>query len=288
VLQRGHNKRPCFHHERDYRLYVALLGESARMYPCAVHAYALMTNHVHLLMTPDEPDHVSRLMKRVNEQYSMHFNRIYARIGSVWAGRFKACLIDSNAYLLRCHRYIELNPVRAGMVAHAADYPWSSYRANAYGEPSDVLTPHDLFRGMGEMESERRLAYRRFIMSAPSGAELEAIRAATTSCTALGDEEFVARLPSSCQRRRHPPGRPKKSKLVACDSAMRETGYVPVLSRHAVPPRQLHRIFAQQAIVGQRRDGREVAVGDVFGALETADVVGDRAQAEIHGYAIPR
>ena len=211
VLQRGHNKRPCFAEERDYLLYLALLAESTSMYPCAVHAFVLMTNHVHLLVTPTESQSISRAMKRLNERYAIHFNKKYARTGSVWEGRFKSSVIDSDAYLLCCQRYIELNPVRAGMATHPGDYPWSSYKTNAWGERCDLLTPHGLYMSMGRSDDARRLSYRRFIAAGCSDAEVASIRAATISSTALGSEAFLASLPEEFRRTPKPSGRPKKA-----------------------------------------------------------------------------
>ena len=210
VYQRGHDKKPCFGTPADHMLYLALLGESAHLYSCAVHALVLMTNHVHLLVSPSEPADASRMMKRLNERYAMHYNKRMQRTGAVWESRFKTCLVDSDAYLLRLQRYIELNPVRAGMVLHPADYRWSSYRSHAYGEISDLLTAHPLYLSMGTTHDERQLRYRRFISSGSAEAELHAIRAATSAGVPLASPQFLEHLPNECQLTARPPGRPKK------------------------------------------------------------------------------
>lgn len=196
VMQRGHNKQACFLEEPDYRLYLALLGELANRQGCDIHAYVLMTNHVHLLLTSREPRSISTLMKHVNQRFVQFMNRKYARTGSLWEGRFRSNLVDSESYLLRCQRYIELNPVRAHMVRHPDEYPWSSYPANANGTSSGLVTPHPQFAALGRDDDERRAFYRSFAGEAPESDELEAIREAANSGMALGREEFVAAIES--------------------------------------------------------------------------------------------
>jgi putative transposase len=191
-------------------LYLALLAESSQLYSCAVHAFVLMTNHVHLLVGPGVPENASQMMKRLNERYAMHYNKRARRTGAVWESRFKTCLVDSDVYLLRLQRYIELNPVRAGMVSHPADYPWCSYRSHAYGETSELLSPHSLYLSMGSTDHERQLRYRRFIASGSAEAELHAIRAATSAEVPLASPQFLSQLPQECQLTARPPGRPKK------------------------------------------------------------------------------
>ena len=126
IIQRGNNRTACFFAEQDYRFYLHDLGELARRFECGVHAYALMTNHVHLLITPSATDSASLLMKHLGQRYVQYVNRVYRRSGTLWEGRFKSSLVQRQSYVLKCQRYIELNPVRAGMVPHPRDYPWSS------------------------------------------------------------------------------------------------------------------------------------------------------------------
>jgi putative transposase len=137
ITQRGNNRQVCFHADNDYRLYLELLHEACRAHDCSLHAYVLMTNHAHLLMTPATPEGVSKVMRDLGRDYVRAINRTYRRTGTLWEGRFKSSLVDTNRYCLTCYRYIEFNPVRAGMVSHPADYPWSSYHVNARGKPDN-------------------------------------------------------------------------------------------------------------------------------------------------------
>ncbi len=127
IVQRGHNRAACFFAEEDYRFYLHWLKLGAEKYGCAIHAWVLMTNHVHLLLTPDAPNGISQLMQSLGRRYAQYVNRFYKRSGSVWEGRFKSSLIQAEEYLLTCYRYIELNPVRADMVRDPGEYAWSSF-----------------------------------------------------------------------------------------------------------------------------------------------------------------
>ena len=131
VIQRGNNREPCFYSEQDYQRYLKDLSDSAKKHDCRIHAYVLMTNHVHLLVTPMVEHGISNMMQALGRRYVYYINKNYQRSGTLWEGRYKASLIDSERYLLTCMRYIELNPVRAKMVEHPGEYPWSSYQANA-------------------------------------------------------------------------------------------------------------------------------------------------------------
>jgi len=147
VRQRGHNRAPCFFADADYALYLGLLGQFSREHACAVHAYCLMTNHVHLLLTPRSEDGCGLMMKRLAQSYSRYVNRTRNRTGSLWDGRFRSCLVASERYALACYRYVELNPVNAGMVSDPRDYRWSSYRANAEGTRDPLIEPHPVYPG---------------------------------------------------------------------------------------------------------------------------------------------
>lgn len=192
LTQRGINREDCFFVESDRRLYLGLLEELARKYGCAVHAYALMTNHVHLLLTPQRAEGASALMKNLGQRYVQYINRSRGRIGTLWAGRFQSCLVDTDDYLLRCHCYVEMNPVRAGIVRHPAEYPWSSFQANAYGEPSTILTAHPQVEALAGGGLTRFEAYHQLLDAGLSEAELSEIRAATQGGFALGSAQFVA------------------------------------------------------------------------------------------------
>ena len=160
IVQRGINREPCFFTDEDYHCYLHWLEEAARACGCAIHAYALMTNHVHLLLTPQETGAPSRLMQSLGRRYVQYANRFYRRTGSLWEGRYKSNVVQAEDYLLACQRYIELNPVRAGMVADPGQYRWSSYRANGLGQTDARLTPHTLYLALGKEAFERSMAYR--------------------------------------------------------------------------------------------------------------------------------
>jgi putative transposase len=158
IVQRGINREPCFFAEEDYLCYLHWLEKAAQDCRCTVHAYVLMTNHVHLLLTPGGSS--ARLMQSLGRRYVQYINRFYRRTGSLWEGRYKSSLVQAETYLLACYRYIELNPVRAGMVADPGQYRWSSYRANGLGQTDARLTPHSLYLAQGHSGEERRAAYR--------------------------------------------------------------------------------------------------------------------------------
>jgi REP-associated tyrosine transposase len=208
VIQRGVNRSACFSGPGDHHHYLSLLEEMADRYSCSVHAYVLMTNHVHMLITPAEGDGVSRLMKHLGQRYVQDFNRANGRSGTLWEGRFKSSIVDSERYLICCQRYIELNPVRAGMVARAADYPWSSFRSNALGEPSTLLKRHPLFEAMGNGPEECSARYHQ-LFGAPDDEELTAIREAVRGGFALGRPGFLLDLEQRLDARtaRRQPGR---------------------------------------------------------------------------------
>jgi len=160
-----------------------------------------MTNHVHLLVTPHERDSLSELMRKLGQRYVQHFNRVHRRTGTLWEGRFRSCLVDSQNYFLRCHRYIELNPVRAGMARRPSEYPWSSYGTNGLGEYSSLVEPHPTYLALGRDPAQRRTAYRHLFKAEITNAELEEIRVAANSGFALGSKAFIAELERISGRR---------------------------------------------------------------------------------------
>jgi putative transposase len=212
IIQRGNNRSRCFHAVDDYRRYLDALGEQATKYDCVVHAYVLMTNHVHLLLTPHQPDSAPLLMKHLGQRYVQKFNRRYGRTGTLWEGRYRSCLTDSAAYVLACYRYIERNPVRAGMVDRPEDYPWSSYRANGLGRADPLVTAHDEYRRLGPNDEERRFHYRALFQSRVDSGFMAEIRYATNGNYALGSSLFRAKVERMLKRRATPGknGRPRK------------------------------------------------------------------------------
>jgi len=166
--------------------YLALLAEQSALHGCDVHAYVLMSNHVHLLVTPSSDHSVSRMMKAVGERYVRAFNKRHRRTGTLWEGRFKSTIVDSAKYLFTLYRYIEMNPVRAGLVSHPSQYAWSSYGVNANGEESKLITPHPLFLAIADDEMKRRGRYRAMFGEPLTEDELNDIRAALSGGFALG------------------------------------------------------------------------------------------------------
>jgi putative transposase len=212
IIQRGNNRTPCFYADEDYALYLYHLGEMAREFHCAVHAYVLMTNHVHLLLTPALSDGPSLLMKHLGQRYVQYVNRTYRRSGTLWEGRFRSSPVQERAYFLRCHCYIELNPVRASMVSHPRDYRWSSFLANAELASSRLLTPHGEYLALGRNDNERAAAYQELFRAELDSAQLHEIRLAANGGFALGNDRFKAQIAAMLKRRveRGVPGRPRK------------------------------------------------------------------------------
>ena len=212
VIQRGNNRQACFFAEEDYRFYLGWLAEHAEKTGCRVHAYVLMTNHVHLLLSSDRADAPGALMKALGQRYVQYVNRAYRRSGTLWEGRFRSCLTQEEAYLLACQRYIELNPVRAGMVEHPAEYRWSSYRANAQGEADALVTPHPLYEALGANAAARQAVYRELFRHELEPGLVDEIRRATNGNFALGDERFAAQVATALGVRAVPgkAGRPRK------------------------------------------------------------------------------
>ena len=194
VLQRGHNRARCFTSDGDHVLYLGLLQESSKRFGCAIHAYVLMTNHYHLLVSPPSADALSRMMRRVNQVYVQHVNRHQNRCGTTWQGRPKMSPVDSDSYFLTCLRYIELNPVRASMVDSPWLYPWSSYSVNAAGRASELVTPHPTYLELGATPEARQGAYRALFAEAIDLETLGKIRAAVNRSQPLGDEAFVRQV----------------------------------------------------------------------------------------------
>ncbi len=213
LIQRGNNRSACFYADEDYLFYLDVLMEQAKKHGCAIHAWCLMTNHVHLLATPESPDSAGLMMKGLGQRYVQYVNRAYRRSGTLWEGRFRSCLMQEEAYLLACYRYIEMNPIRAGMVEHPAEYRWSSYRANAQGESSVLRCPHPLYQALGRDEMLRTEAYRELFRYQLDAGLVDQIRAATNGNYALGSPKFSAEVEAALGRRvtRGKPGRPKSA-----------------------------------------------------------------------------
>jgi len=211
VIQRGHNREPCFYAAEDYMRYRSALGEAATVNQVAIHAYVLMTNHVHLLATPGGEYSITHMMQDLGRKYVRYINHSYRRSGTLWEGRFKASLVDSEAYLLTCMRYIEMNPVRANMVIHPGEYQWSSYAATAQGQFDKLLTPHPLYMQLGLDLEQRLYAYRELFKRHLDKSDVHAIREALNQELVLGREDFKDKIEAMLQRqvRTGVPGRPR-------------------------------------------------------------------------------
>ncbi len=190
IIQRGNNRNPCFFERNNYLVYLAMLLKAGANAGCSVHAYVLMTNHVHLLVSPQHENSPAEMMKLVGSSYVPYINRMHGRFGTLWQGRYRSCLVQDERYFLICQRYIELNPVRAGLVRNPLDYEWSSYRANAHGERSDIVKPHENYRSLSVDQEERERRYRALFDEALPERELEHLRYATRANGAFGNAQF--------------------------------------------------------------------------------------------------
>ncbi|VAX14003.1 Transposase and inactivated derivatives [hydrothermal vent metagenome] len=211
IIQRGNNRSACFFAEADYHYFLDTLAEQSTKWNCAVHAYVLMTNHVHLLLTPQECNSASNLMKHLGQRYVQYINRTYHRTGTLWEGRFRSCLAQNDTYVLTCYRYIELNPTRAGMVNNPANYRWSSYHVNALGEVNKLLTPHPDYLALGTSGPDRCHRYRALFETRLETKTLVDIRLATNGNFVLGNKIFESQIAATVKRRgtRSKPGCPK-------------------------------------------------------------------------------
>ncbi len=212
IIQRGTNRQVCFASDEDFSAYARWLEEYSNKYRVAIHAWVFMTNHVHLLVTPQTTDGVSRMMQTLGRHYVRYFNYTYKRTGTLWEGRFKSCVVDADNYLLICQRYIELNPVRAGMVASPGEYPWSSFKASGMGKSVKLWTPHHLYTELGITEPDRISAYNELFSLHLDDAVLDNIRSVSNMGMALGNEKFRREIEELSGRRVTPLKRGPKSK----------------------------------------------------------------------------
>jgi putative transposase len=201
VIQRGNNRQAIFAKTADYQRLLDLLDDNARQFEVAIHAYVLMSNHFHLLVTPQSSDGLPQMMQAVGRRYVRYFNDSQQRSGTLWEGRYRSTLIQTDRYLLACMAYIDLNPVRAGLVAQAADYPWSSH-GHFIGRRADKLvTPHPLVWELGNTPFAREAAYAELVQAGVNPVHQTALTQATLSGWALGEPDFVADLQKRTQRR---------------------------------------------------------------------------------------
>jgi len=193
IVQRGNDRAACFRDDSDYLVYMAHLRDRSSRLGCALHAYCLMTNHVHLLLTPASPGACIALMRDLGQRYVQYFNRRHGRSGTLWEGRYRSCVTESARYVLACYRYIELNPVRAGMTRDPLEYPWSSHAANIGARPDSAIRPHAEFEALSPDMAKRCSVYRAIFDDALATSLIKEIRDATNGGYPLGSDALKSR-----------------------------------------------------------------------------------------------
>jgi putative transposase len=219
IIQRGNNRQPIFVDAEDDKQLLGMLEEHSRRFRVAVHAYVLMSNHFHLLATPEDASGVPLMMQAIGRQYVRYFNRRQARTGTLWEGRYRSTLIQAERYLLACMVYIDLNPVRAGMVSDPAAYPWSSH-AHYIGRRNDrLVTPHPLYWQLGNTPFSREAAYVELVRTGLTLSQQQALTDSALRGWALGEPEYVAQLQQRTDRRliKAQPGRPRNLSPIRTD-----------------------------------------------------------------------
>ena len=200
IIQRGNNRQPTFFAEKDYHVFLDCLREAKRKCHTRLYAYVLMTNHVHLLLEPEQDGDLGRFMQSVGRRYVRYVNATHNRSGTLWEGRFRSAVVSRDEYLIVCSRYIELNPVRAGMASHPAEYRWSSYRHRALGHPDDLVDDDPWYQSLGSSAEVRRKRYREWIEALVADEEWAEIRRATQQGRVLGREEFQEQIGRRARR----------------------------------------------------------------------------------------
>ena len=217
VIQRGNNRQPIFVSSSDRQLLLDLLDENAKKFEVAIHAYVLMGNHFHLLATPQTTDGLPQMMQALGRRYVRLFNDSQGRTGTLWEGRYKSTLIQTDRYLLACMAYIDLNPVRAGLVAHMANYPWSSYGHYAGARTDKLITPHPLYWELGNTPFAREAAYADLVRAGVTAQQEADLTQSALRGWALGGSDFVTDLQKKTERRvtKGLAGRPVSDKNIA-------------------------------------------------------------------------
>jgi putative transposase len=215
LIQRGNNRQPIFLDDEDRHAYHGMLREAAVQHSVAVHAYVLMENHVHLLATPQSAQALSLMMQALGRRYVAWFNRRHQRSGTLWEGRFRGCVLESERFFLSCMRYIELNPVRHGLVAHPAEFPWSSHRHHIGIHTDPLIVDHELFWTLGNTPFDRQSAYKALIEQSLSKDEVEQLSSSALKGWGLGSPAFLEKIGQQTGRRMtpRPRGRPRKDGL---------------------------------------------------------------------------
>ncbi|MFH1824822.1 MAG: transposase [Candidatus Firestonebacteria bacterium] len=213
IILRGNNRNVIFYSDEDRCFFIRCLKESKEKTGSKIYAYCLMTNHVHLLVEPLTESGLGNVIQSLGRRYVQYINWKYKRTGTLWEGRFKSSLVDKDEYLLACSRYIELNPVRAGIVSNPVDYCWSSFGYKAEGKMNSLLEPDPIYIGLGGTEKERQTNYKKLFLNSISDEELKMVRDATQKGTVIGSKEFISELSKRLCRNVvfKEKGRPKKS-----------------------------------------------------------------------------
>lgn len=216
VVHRGNNREATFFSDEDYQFYLEALQTGLRRYAAHLHAYVLMTNHVHLLLTPEHENSIPRILQHIGRMYVRHINKTYRRSGTLWEGRHKSSLVDAEHYLLKCYRYIELNPVVAGMVKHPGDYRWSSYSHNAQGDRCPFISEHVLYQSLHENPERRFFYYRELFRHRIDVEDIHAIRTSLRCNYPLGNSRFREQIEHQLKRSlgHMDVGRPRQAKTV--------------------------------------------------------------------------
>ena len=187
VTQRGNNRTTTFLKPSDYEIFLFFLRLTTTRYALRLHAYALMSNHFHLMVTPESPEQLSRAMQSLGRRYVRFFNERYERTGTLWEGRYRTALITNERYWLACMRYVEMNPVRGGIVASPELYRWSSYRAHAFGTPNTLLAPHPVYESLGNLPHRRQQIWRRICGQVVTNEQMDGLRASIRNGVVLGE-----------------------------------------------------------------------------------------------------
>ncbi len=216
VMQRGHNREAVFFSEQDYWEYLRCLKHAADDYGCKVHGYVLMTNHIHLLVSPEDKESIAQLFQGLGRHYVRYINETYRRQGGLWEGRYKGNIIQSQAYLLACMRYIEMNPVRAGMVDHPEKYRWSSYAANALGASNAILSQHEEYINLGVSSEQRQQIYQGLFDDRLESEVIDFLSQSLQSGTPLGNDQFISQIEATMGKKVGciQPGCPKKKPIL--------------------------------------------------------------------------
>lgn len=216
LTQRGNNRSACFFADEDYAFYLEQLALACKTHVIDLHAYALMPNEVHLLLSAADGQAPSRMMKQLGQRYVQYINRTYRRSGTLWEGRFRSCIMGEENYVLGCYRYIELAPMRGDIVNQPADYHWSSYQANTQSESSPLLAPHPFMQALGANEAERKDAYRELFSQPLDNRLTDEIQCATNGNLVLGSERFQRQIGDALNLRtwRGKAGRPSKKAMI--------------------------------------------------------------------------